>query len=440
MVCPSCGSDIREPAAFCSQCGVAVPKRGSTAKRILKWVGIGFGGLLGLFIVMVIVVALTTETPSPQEQETPDTGLSSGTPSEAFTAGIESGQYLRVAGRELDDDFVQEAMSRVESKAYGDPEKWVVSNSDVVAVCDVYSRLGDARARGADLALTEFEDILGNELGLKRSTLMGVIQAGTDDSSGAVFDLCEPIDAYGVGFNAAYEVTITEIYGFNLSESDASAQLDSTIDRLSRAELRIDKKTAYDRGFLAGMDAANIEFDRRQTALSDQPSAIPSTSTPKPFGDGIWKIGEEIALGTYAAPGGEQCLWNSLTGFTGSAINDIARLSHPGRPVVTIGTKYQGFQLVGFQSLGCGEWRPIADITGPVDSITDGTWLVAQEILPGTYQASNNCYWSRLRGFNGEFDDVIVGSDLVEENPTVTIEPTDAGFMSFGCNGWARVE
>ena len=433
MTCPSCGSDIGEPAAFCSQCGVAVPKRGSTAKRILKWVGIGFGGLLGLFIVMVIVVALTTETPSPEEQETPDTDLSSWTPVEAFKSGIESGEYLRVAGREFDDDFVQEAVSRVESKTYGDSEKWVVSNSDVFAVCDVYSRVGDARARGAGLALTEFEDILGDELGLKRSTLMGVIQAGTDDNSGAVVDFCEPIYVYGVGFKAAFEGIITEIDENNLSESDASAQLDSSIDRLSRAELRTDKKTAYYKGFLAG-------FVLRQTALKGRSSAILSTSTPKPFGDGIWKIGEEIVPGTYAAPGGEFCLWHSVSGFTGG-INDIVQLGHPGRPIVTIGTAHKGFQVVGFQSVGCGQWRPIADIDGPVNSITEGYWLVGQEVVPGTYlSTSKHCFWQRLKGFSREVYDVIAASDSVEKSQTVTIEPTDVGFMSFGCEGWTRVE
>ena len=153
----------------------------------------------------------------------------------------------------------------------------------------------------------------------------------------------------------------------------------------------------------------------------------------------MWRIGKDIAPGTYAAPGDESCLWNSLSGFTGR-IDDVLRLSHEGRPVVTISDTYRGFRVVGFQSFGCGQWRPVADITGPVESIADGTWLVGREIVPGTYATSKPCYWQRLKGFNGEYDDVIASSDLVEEKRTVTIEPADVGFMSLGCGEWTRVE
>ena len=210
MACPNCGTESSERTAFCTQCGASFPKRRGTAKKILKWGGLGCGGLLGLFIVIAIIVGVTTGKPSPDEQETPTRALSSGTPSpafqtvrEAFLAGSESGDNLRAADREFGDDFAQEAVYRVESEIFGKSGEWIVANSDIIAVCDVYQRSGDARARGEDLTLTEFEDILREELGLKGSVLMGAIQSGIRDDAEAIVDFCAPIHAYGIGFIAA---------------------------------------------------------------------------------------------------------------------------------------------------------------------------------------------------------------------------------------------
>ena len=180
MDCPKCGTEISEQAAFCTQCGVSLTKGRNRARSVLKWGGVGCGGLLLLFIVVVIVAALATDSPSSEEQETPARSLPSSTSSptlqtvrEAFLAGSDSGEDLRAAGREFDDNFIQEVVSSVDSRIFGDSDKWIVSNSDVIAVCDVYFQVDDARERGEDLTTTEFEDILREELGLKRSFLMG---------------------------------------------------------------------------------------------------------------------------------------------------------------------------------------------------------------------------------------------------------------------------
>ena len=263
MACPNCGTDSSEGTAFCSQCGASLPKRPGTAKKILKWGGLGCGGLLGLFIVIAIIAGITTGKPSPEEQGTPVRALSSGTPlpafqtvREAFLAGSESGDELRAVGREFNDDFVQEAVSRVKSEIFGDSDKWIVSNSDIIAVCDVYYRSGDASARGEGLTLTELEDILRKELGVRGSFLLGAIQSGASGNSEAIDDFCAPISAYGIGFSTGFEVT-ADLYELDPNESDAPAQLDSAIDGLSRTKLRTDRQTAYGKGFLAGMVAAN---------------------------------------------------------------------------------------------------------------------------------------------------------------------------------------
>ena len=261
MDCPNCGNEISEPTAFCTQCGVSTPRRRRRVKSILKWVAIGCGGLLGLYVVLVIVVALATDTPS-DEPETDGRASPSDMPSpspetlrEAFLAGGKSGDDLRAAGREFGDDFAQEAVFRVESETFGESGKWTVVNSDISAVCDVFLRMGDARARGEDLTPNEFEDILREKLGIKGSALLGAIHSGAGDDSEAIGDFCSPIQAYGTGFIAALEVT-AELYGLDLADADGSAELDIAIDEVPRAGLRTDRMTAYNNGFLAGMRAA----------------------------------------------------------------------------------------------------------------------------------------------------------------------------------------
>ena len=293
MACPNCGAETSERTAFCTQCGTSLPKQLGTAKKIFKRGGLGCGGLLVLFIVIVVVVRITTGIPSPEEQETPAGTLSSGTPSpalqtvrEVFLASSESGDRLRAAGREFDDDFVQEAVSSVESEVFGKSGKWIISNSDVMAVCDVYSQVGDARKMGEDLATTEFENILREELGLKGSAIMGAIQSGISNDAEAIVDFCAPIHAYGVGFIAAFE-SAAELYELDLDETYASAQLVSAIDEMSRSELRTDRQTAYGQGFLAGMDAANEigpEHDAPAPTVPPTPQTTVST-TCQPFCD-----------------------------------------------------------------------------------------------------------------------------------------------------------
>ena len=63
MNCPKCGNEISGRAAFCTQCGLSLTRGRSGARSILKWGGVGCGGLLFLFIVVVIVSALTTDSP-----------------------------------------------------------------------------------------------------------------------------------------------------------------------------------------------------------------------------------------------------------------------------------------------------------------------------------------------------------------------------------------
>jgi hypothetical protein len=74
---------------------------------------------------------------------------------------------------------------------------------------------------------------------------------------------------------------------------------------------------------------------------------------------------------------------------------------------------------------------------GPATSFGDGTYVVNEDIAPGTYRTDggDSCYWERLSGFNGSFDEIIA-NDLPSGPSLVTIEATDVGFTSEGCGTW----
>lgn len=70
----------------------------------------------------------------------------------------------------------------------------------------------------------------------------------------------------------------------------------------------------------------------------------------------------------------------------------------------------------------------------------DGTYLVGENIAPGTYRNGNepSCVWSRLKGTSGDFDDIITTG--IGPNQVVTISKTDRAFQVSGCGGWVLVK
>lgn len=91
-----------------------------------------------------------------------------------------------------------------------------------------------------------------------------------------------------------------------------------------------------------------------------------------------------------------------------------------------------------------GELPPMGSTPTVEESgITDGTWLVGEDIEPGTYRtggpqsagAFGNCYHARLSGTSGELDDIISNDN--SQGPTViTIRESDVAFETNGCQPW----
>jgi hypothetical protein len=84
---------------------------------------------------------------------------------------------------------------------------------------------------------------------------------------------------------------------------------------------------------------------------------------------------------------------------------------------------------------------------GPLASFGDGTYEVgtnAGMVPPGKYRTtvptdSFGCYWERLKGLSGQFDDIITNDIAQAGTPViVTIASSDKGFKSTGCGTWTK--
>jgi hypothetical protein len=71
----------------------------------------------------------------------------------------------------------------------------------------------------------------------------------------------------------------------------------------------------------------------------------------------------------------------------------------------------------------------------------NGIHVVGDDIEPGTYRndGGSNCYWARLSGLSGSFDD-LVANGLPDGPTTVEISAGDVGFESSGCSDWVRAD
>ncbi|MFD5897493.1 hypothetical protein [Streptomyces sp. NPDC060366] len=74
----------------------------------------------------------------------------------------------------------------------------------------------------------------------------------------------------------------------------------------------------------------------------------------------------------------------------------------------------------------------------------DGTFVVGDEVKPGTYKTSGpadsafpNCYWARLKSTTGDFEDIIANGNP-QGQTTITIAGGDGAFQTSGCGEWKK--
>jgi hypothetical protein len=176
--------------------------------------------------------------------------------------------------------------------------------------------------------------------------------------------------------------------------------------------------------------------------VTTKASTPTSTTQPLPaapvtsFGEGTYKVGSQIVAQTYRAPGGTGCYWARLSSASGGVNDIIADDNAVGPAIVAVAPSD-----AAFESNDCGTWSP-APTSGPqTTSMGDGMWAVGIDIVAGTYQATStgSCYWARLSSFSGASDAIIANGDAAPGQFTVTISPSDAGFLSSNCGQWTLV-
>lgn len=81
--------------------------------------------------------------------------------------------------------------------------------------------------------------------------------------------------------------------------------------------------------------------------------------------------------------------------------------------------------------------EPTPTPTADAGSFGDGTYTIGSDVQPGTYRGEGGtfCYWARLSGFGGEFEEIIANG-TGDYSQVVTIEEGDVGFETEGCGDW----
>jgi Fibronectin type III domain len=113
------------------------------------------------------------------------------------------------------------------------------------------------------------------------------------------------------------------------------------------------------------------------------------------------------------------------------------------------------FRVAAGNRLGPGPWSPsvrAVPVAPPLPSpppppvtFGGGTYRVGVDIPAGTYRSprstSDWCYWERLSGFSGDFDDIIANDFIDGTGPfVVTILPSDRGFFAESvCGTWTKI-
>ncbi|HZE40772.1 MAG TPA: hypothetical protein VE172_18375 [Stackebrandtia sp.] len=144
---------------------------------------------------------------------------------------------------------------------------------------------------------------------------------------------------------------------------------------------------------------------------------------------------------------------NPQTGLLiGLVVGGVVLLSLIGLGVILIASSGDNGSVAAVAGSGGGGYRePRTEGSGTSPSINpdaamtgDGMFLIGEDIDPGEYatrvpKSSGLCYWERLKGTNGDFDDIIAnGTASPGEKVRVTVEKSDRAFSTTGCGSWDK--
>ena len=243
--------------------------------------------------------------------------------------------------------------------------------------------------------------------------------------------------------NAPYSITDYSFLSVDDRGDEASVEAELTANSGSGQESYgvtqplVREGTAW-RVVMRDEQASTFAGAGQETAQYEPESEPPSEGASDDFGDGTHRVGSDVQPGTYRTrEGSSGCYYARLGGFSGEFDDILANGNATGPAIITIEPTD-----AGFESSGCGTWTgDLSAITESRTSFDEGAYIVGTDIEPGTYRnsGSSGCYYARLNGFTGGFENIIANGNA--DAPTVvTIEPTDAGFESQRCGTWTKIE
>jgi hypothetical protein len=163
----------------------------------------------------------------------------------------------------------------------------------------------------------------------------------------------------------------------------------------------------------------------------------PAAAQAPQFKDGMYRVNEQVAPGTYRSTGkGTRCYW----GRSGEGENILDNHFGLAGGVVTI--QPTDFR---FESRGCGPWvaldpanRPAQSVAAQIAPKKDGFYVVGVDIAPGVWWSQGKgakCYWAR-QNVTQDIED----NDISFPGGVVTIRPEDFEFYSSGCGTWTMLD
>lgn len=160
---------------------------------------------------------------------------------------------------------------------------------------------------------------------------------------------------------------------------------------------------------------------------------------PRTFGNGTYRVPEELPAGTYrtTGPSPDLCYWERLDGFSGQLDDINANEITAHVTIVTVRPSDNGFR-----STDCATWSTdLSARSTPTATKSAGDYQVNKEMAPGVWRnsdSSDGCYWARLSGWTGEMSDLIANG-FSEDVQTVEIAASDVGFSSQDCGTWTKI-
>lgn len=195
-------------------------------------------------------------------------------------------------------------------------------------------------------------------------------------------------------------------------------------------------------GLIATLTAGSVTITASYEGQSASAGLVVEPQGPKTtFGAGQYLVGSDIAAGRYYTDPASDCYWERQSGLGGTLSDIIANEFigfDAGQWIVDILSSDKAFET----DSDCRTWYSTSR-RGMQANITQGLWLVGEQIQPGTYSAtvSAGCYWERREDFTGELSGIIA-NDFVSDagNQLVEIKASDEGFQTDDdCGTWTRV-